>query len=544
MVTVSRSAKSDVLTVADVLEVEEVQAAHPRVLAGRNRLHRAVRWVHISDVPDAAKYLRGGELLLTTGVGLPEDRNELAGYVRELAEAGVSGVGIELVRRFHEMPRELIDAADRWDVPLIALEKEVQFVAITEAVHAQILDRQLAKLRVQESVRHAFQALPPGASPREVVRKMSELARCPVIFEGLTHRPLAVDARTVSLEELLVGWETRSRRLDAGHSDWLVAAVEPGGQPCGRVVLLAERTPGVLHRAVLETGATMLAIGWLLAGTPASLERAAHRELVDDIVNARCRSMNEVYVRAHSLGVAFRSQRLAVLAVRSAPPYCHEKAVLQAIEWTRTVGLAGQLRDDFVCALVAVPSDETPAARVASISAELRHGYAGPPESLALGAAFLEDDATLDTLVRAISEADEAARSMLGSGDERVATIHDIELRGLLRLLQDDARVQRFVDQQLRPIWTHDAQHGTFLLDTLAAFLDCAGNKSAAAARAHRSRAAFYHSLDRLAAVLGRDLEVPEVRLALHVALLASQVGVRPESPPPQPSRNRRQRTN
>lgn len=511
MVTVSRSAKSDVLTVADVLEVEEVQAAHPRVLAGRNRLHRAVRWVHISDVPDAAKYLRGGELLLTTGVGLPEDRNELAGYVRELAEAGVSGVGIELVRRFHEMPRELIDAADRWDVPLIALEKEVQFVAITEAVHAQILDRQLAKLRVQESVRHAFQALPPGASPREVVRKMSELARCPVIFEGLTHRPLAVDARTVSLEELLVGWETRSRRLDAGHSDWLVAAVEPGGQPCGRVVLLAERTPGVLHRAVLETGATMLAIGWLLAGTPASLERAAHRELVDDIVNARCRSMNEVYVRAHSLGVAFRSQRLAVLAVRSAPPYCHEKAVLQAIEWTRTVGLAGQLRDDFVCAL---------------------------------GAAFLEDDATLDTLVRAISEADEAARSMLGSGDERVATIHDIELRGLLRLLQDDARVQRFVDQQLRPIWTHDAQHGTYLLDTLAAFLDCAGNKSAAAARAHRSRAAFYHSLDRLAAVLGRDLEVPEVRLALHVALLASQVGVRPESPPPQPSRNRRQRTN
>ena len=60
----------------------------------------------------------------------------------------------------------------------------------------------------------------------------------------------------------------------------------------------------------------------------------------------------------------------------------------------------------------------------------------------------------------------------------------------------------------------------------LAAFLDCSGNKSAAAARAHLSRAAFYHSLERLSALLGRDLEVPEVRVALHVALLASQVGV------------------
>lgn len=523
---VARLAKTDLLTVADVLQIEEMLAARPRVVAGRSHLHRAVRWVHVAEVPDVAKLLRGGELILTTGIALPDDVRLLAKYVRDLAEVGVSGLAIELVRRYREMPRELISAADRWGLPLIALDQEVPFVAITEAVHAQILSRQLAQLRVEEQVHHAFRALAPGASPSDVVRKMSEIARCPVVFESLAHRPLAVEARTIPLEDLLAGWEDKSRQLDGNHPGWITAMVEPSGQPCGRVVLLVDRTPGVLHRAVLDTGAAMLAIGWLLAGTPASLEHAAQRELVDDLVNGRCRSINEVYVRARSLGVSLRPHRLAALAVRSAPPFCHEHAVVQAIERTHTIGIAGQLRDDLVCALVAIPPEETHAERARAIATELRHGYSGPPECLAVGAAYLEDDAELMELTRGMSDADEAARSVLGSGDERVATVDAIELRGLLRLLGDDVRVQRFVERQLRPVWEYDARHGTYLLDVLAAFLDCSGNKSAAAARAHLSRAAFYHSLERLSALLGRDLEVPEVRVALHVALLASQVGV------------------
>ena len=526
---VTLPAKASVVTVADVVGMEEVQAAHPRVVAGWSRLHRPVRWVHVAEVPDIAQLLRGGELILTTGIALPEDHDALAEYIRELAEAGVSGLGIELVRRYTQMPRELVAAAEKWELPLIALEREVPFVAITEAVHARILHGQLAQLRIQEHVHRAFHALGPAASPSDVVSLMSELAHCPVVFEGPAHRPLAVAAGTVPLEALLAGWEARCRRLGEHGPGWLAAPVQPSGQPRGRVVLLVEGEPQVLHHAVLETGASMLAVGWLLAGTPAALEHAAQRTLVDDIVNGRCSSVNELHVRARSLGVTLRPHRLATLAVRSDPPFCHEQAVVQALERTRTVGVVGQLRDDLVYALVAVPSQETHAARAGAVAAELRQGYAGHPECLAVGAAFLGEDADLEDLRRSFADADEAARATLGSGDERVSTIQDIELRGLLRLLSDDPRLQRFVASQLRPLWEHDEQHGTRLIDVLTAFLSSAGNKSAAATRSHMSRASFYHSLERLADVLRRDLEVPEVRVALHVALLASQAGAGPE---------------
>ena len=60
-------------TVREVIGLESVRHGAPRVVAGEDGLDRPVRWVHIAEVPDIATLLRGGELVLTTGIGLPAD---------------------------------------------------------------------------------------------------------------------------------------------------------------------------------------------------------------------------------------------------------------------------------------------------------------------------------------------------------------------------------------------------------------------------------------------------------------------------------------
>lgn len=44
-----------------------------------------MRWAHVAEVADIAHLLRGGELVLTTGVALPDDGPSLARYVADLA---------------------------------------------------------------------------------------------------------------------------------------------------------------------------------------------------------------------------------------------------------------------------------------------------------------------------------------------------------------------------------------------------------------------------------------------------------------------------
>ena len=51
-----------------------------RVVAGEAGLDRAVRWVHISELPDPTPWLSGGELLLTTGLQLAGDDELRAAY--------------------------------------------------------------------------------------------------------------------------------------------------------------------------------------------------------------------------------------------------------------------------------------------------------------------------------------------------------------------------------------------------------------------------------------------------------------------------------
>ena len=76
-------------TVGQVLGMDAVRRGEPRVVAGEESLDRLVRWVHAIELPDAARLLRGGELVLTTGIALPDEEALLGNYVAELAGVGV-----------------------------------------------------------------------------------------------------------------------------------------------------------------------------------------------------------------------------------------------------------------------------------------------------------------------------------------------------------------------------------------------------------------------------------------------------------------------
>jgi len=79
-------------TVADVLALDPVRRGAPRVITGADLLGAPVRWVHVIELAEAGHLLRGGELVLSTGIALPPDADGLARYVAGLATAGVSAI--------------------------------------------------------------------------------------------------------------------------------------------------------------------------------------------------------------------------------------------------------------------------------------------------------------------------------------------------------------------------------------------------------------------------------------------------------------------
>jgi len=545
-------------TVAEVLALDPVRSGAPRVLAGADRLDAQVRWVHVIELARAAHLLRGGELVLSTGIALPDDAAGLQHYVAELAAVGVSALAVELGSRYaRSLPTALVSAASDHQLPLIVLERETQFIEITEAVHARIIDAQVAELRSAERLHQVFTELAvSGAAADEVVAQAASLAGCPVILENLAHHVLACAPGTKDAAALLAGFAGRSRAVrvpgrtgfDAA-SGWLVTGVGARGEDWGRLILLrsgaAGPAPGDV--ALIERAATTLALGRLLDHQQESLERQAHRTILSAFLGHGYADQSEAEARARALGVPVTGRCLVTVVVRlgaysegqlpvsPAPAYPGGRppaspgleaqaratgiadALAEVCRRQRVPALVGSLDDNRVAALLALPPRSDAGATLTRLADQLRPRLC---EQDVIGAGSGVD--SVSGVHRSFLEADHVAEAVAGDGSNLpFYRLPDLRLRGLLHLLRDDPRLQAFAERELGPLLMHDDASGTQLLAALTAYLSAGGNKAEAAKQAHLARPTLYERLRQIEDVLGVDLEPAESRLSLHVALLA-----------------------
>ncbi|MFE9914896.1 PucR family transcriptional regulator [Micromonospora sp. NPDC005553] len=390
-------------TVREVLALGPVRHGAPRVVAGDEGLDRPVRWVHVAEVPDIATLLGGGELVLTTGIGLPGDDAGLRAFIGDLADVGVSGLVVELGRRYVSgVPRVMAAAAERRGLPLVELRRATPFVRITEAVHALIVDAQLTELRATEEIHQRFNDLSvEGADAAEVIRQAAELSGCPVVLENLSRQVLGYDPAGESAELLLDGWEQHSRRIrPAGRtaydpdSGWLVTTVGARGQDWGRLLLrwpasgdvpsaqAVEPSAGSPTRLtiLIERAASTLALGRLIRRDAEGLKRQIHRTLLTALLD-HSRPVDEVGLRAKALGVVLDRRHLVGVMVRhraddpagEVGPEAGQarlrdlsEAVGQALREAKLTALTSAVDDNSVGALLALPD---PAAEDRALSA-------------------------------------------------------------------------------------------------------------------------------------------------------------------------------
>ncbi len=549
-------------SLGEVLAMEACRRGRPQVVAGADQLDTPVRWVHAMELTDVARLLRGGELVLSTGIALPDDDRLLAAYVTELADVGVAGLALELGRRYAEsLPAALVTAARQAGLPLIAFTREVAFVEITEAVHARIIDAQLDELRVSERLHEMFTELSvAGASPEEIVRQAATLAGRPVILADLSHRVLAFSPGGGDPGQLLSGFAARSRAVRGPGrtfydeaSRWLVTPVGARGEDWGRVILVCSGPPSPTDTVLIERAATTLALARLLTRHRESLERQAHRTLISGIISQAHTDPAEAAVRARALGVPVDGRQLIGIVLRFRDPALSGSGVsgpgvsgpgvsgpggalgmpaharvldladttASACRAERIPSLVGTLDDDRAGAMLSLGPQVEPDDVLTRLATRIRDRAGLEPEVLVIGVGATAG--SIRDVRRSFLEASQVADVAASRPEDRDPALFyrlpDLRLRGLLHLLRDDPRLQTFVERELGALLAADS--GTDLIGVLTAYLAAGGNKAEAAKASHLARPTFYERLRRIERICGTDLSSAESRTSLHVALLA-----------------------
>ncbi|MEV0827441.1 PucR family transcriptional regulator [Nonomuraea rubra] len=182
------------------------------LVTGAEALDREVLRAYPTDLPDPRRYLRSGDLVLTSGVwyGRPSDCERFADA---LWAADVAGLVVGLIV-LGELPAELVQACERRRLPLLLAAPDQAFGAISEVVTAEGFaaeQRRAERVRAQ-TLLDVLGQIPPG----EVSAHLRLLGADP----GLPTAAMAV-ARTggpeLDLPELLhEGLARKGRHLIVG----------------------------------------------------------------------------------------------------------------------------------------------------------------------------------------------------------------------------------------------------------------------------------------------------------------------------------------
>ena len=520
------------VTLADVLALPVLAAGLPQVVTGALHLDRPVGWVHITELTDPASFLKGGELVLTTGMPLPEDAPGVRRYVDELADVGAAALVMELVRRYHRPPDALVDACRLRGLPLVTLAQDVNFLEVTQVVHALLLGNQADAMRRTQRIHEAFTALTlRGAGPEDVVRAAAEMCGRTVVLENLTHQALICEPSGGTVAEALTGWERRSRATGAadptatcGPAGWLTAPVEYQGERWGRVIMLPARPDGPAlgpeDITVLERTAMALTVARLVHSTP--WERTAHRNALRDLVDQRHHSAEDARARCAALGLPTdRSRFVAALVAFRADGggTASETRLFQELRTAGVPALVGELAPDRLGVLLALRPSQPWRPVLERLCGTVLSS--APRAVVSVGSEITDLSDTARSFREAARVAEATPPGQPLPPDRSFHELSDIGLPRLLYALREDTRIQEYTEQRLGRLIDHDAQHGTDLLATLRHYLEAAGNKTTAARRGALSRETMYQRLRTIERVLDRDLESGAQRTELHVALTA-----------------------
>jgi purine catabolism regulator len=497
------------ITVGDLVEIPHLGT---RVYAGNGGLDREIRWAHACEMQAPWEWLGEGDLLLTSGMGLPPDPVQQVDYLRRLGDAGISGIAIGEWDGAPPVSTHMAHAADRERLPVLVTAYEVPWVAVARAVlDANGREEQARVLKMAglyERVREAsVESRPAG----DLLHALGDDLACRLTVYG-NERPRRLLPGTLDISPQLLqsltaaveahgGLMPAAVRIAAGDEQALLVPV-PTSRPSSLVVL-ANAPSAVPDLVLLQHVATVVAIEIERSTAERAQRLRLGAELFAELLDAQI----DPALVARRLGEhGFAAQRL-VLAAWALGGVLSADDLQDALA---DAGIAHLLLRREDCTFTLLPEG-------VDLEAELKPLL--PPESrIGVSAAF-ERPARAADAMRQARWALQAAQS--GSG--LLVTYGDAQPYFLPRTL---AEAQHAVERTLGTLMAYDRRHNADLVETLRIFLLCNRSWKRASEQLYVHKQTLVYRVRRIEELTGRRLDETEHVAELWLALRALELTV------------------
>ncbi len=542
--------------------------ARAKLLAGRGGLERTIEWVRLMETPETVRVLRKGDLLLTTAFSIKDDRQAQLELVDGVARAEGAGLVIKPERYLHRLPHEMLAEADRLDLPLFELEDAVPFVDVMEPLLERIINAEHWRLKRSLDIHSRFTELVlDGKGVNEITRTLADLLNAAVSVEDASFHLLAHaggSANDPHRKETIARHGTPQRIVydpqvarflrEVEHHrhpmvmpafphlglsrERILAPILAANQVLGYIsVIDSEPHNEELAFMAVEQAALVVALALTKEREVAEVESRVRGEFLDDLIQGTYGDEAAAQRRARHLGFPLQGTHiLMAVDIDDFRGFHRARQIgedaIQALKRDFVRRVSGVVRGSHPRALLGAHSD--------SVYSLLPLGM-GADHPDAQRRAHQLGQQVQDAIVAwkpgftvsiGLSAPIEAPEGVAGAHREvtavmetlgrfkrwsQVISVPQLGVTGLLAGVNHE-RLLEFAHRHLGPLIEHDRARGGELVETLKSYLE-AGEQQAAAKRLGIHPNTLRYRLDRVREVGGIELEDPETRLNLAVAL-------------------------
>lgn len=528
------------LTLRESLKLPILQDA--RVVAGAAGLERDIRWVYIVSVPDAANWLHGGEMVLTTMFNLPDAPDAQCELLRQLAEKGIVAVVITVGNILDQIPDYLRKAGDELDLPLIELSYETRFVDIAKSINERISEQNLDKFSRALNIQQRLTRLVlEGGGFWELAEMLADLVGHSISiendrFEAIANKNIA-EVDSARRYTILHG-RTNPQLIEALEGEYLprireslrpvylpvmpnvglemerlLAPIVVHGDIYGYMWIIADvHALSPIDMMAIEIGATVAALLMLYQESLQAAEASLKGNLIAQLIEGDDSRQTVLSDQSLRYGVDLRQPcQLLMIGLRHGqPPQVANiyRSVNQILTQTEQDAVAAQFAGQ-VLVLVQANQDvndlaTTLAQRLSRGNGDMRIGisavFSGADQ---VGAAHQQCNEVLEIAQRLSNQEKIQRFTELGY----IHTLFKAGRPSLERNLQVPILRQLLAEKQAD------------LFHTLETYLDAGGNSVQTADSLHIHRSTLNYRLARIRELCAVDLSSPGARINLQIAL-------------------------
>ncbi|MEK7326573.1 MAG: helix-turn-helix domain-containing protein [Chloroflexota bacterium] len=503
--------------------------------------NRQIEWAVVVGVPLRREAMvEAGDLVFCA---VRSDDPQWVEAVDQLIAAGAGAIGVNVTP-----PPAMLKKADAADVPVVVLPEGANLREVHRATLTLITNRQAHMAQRASQTYHTLAQLSAESKGLEAIAgAMAALTGHHVVVQDKRLNPIAVvepESKISSWNEILdglgkveslpAGWADRKqvaarsneveRQKIAGSLSRLVMPVVVGRLARGYVSVIAEDDDlDSLDSLVIEQGAAACGLEMSRAKAVSEATKRLRGDFIDAVL-AETISKQEIRRWAGRIGHDITAPHAAVVfawpEMSNQPTIRRLETIVNGELGLGRVAALSRTSENDVSVFVALGVDSSLKSARALAQAVCDQASKEYPK-IKLLCGLGRPVETISDWHTSYKEAGQALAAARRISDGGPLYFGDLSVHRLLFQLEGHPELAAFCNETLGALIEYDTAHHSSLIQTLAAYFVHHGNLSQTAEALYIHRNTLQYRMDRIAEISGFDLDNPETRLSVQLALKA-----------------------